>query len=85
VAREAYTTTQLEDSRVLVMGGIGTGGALGSAELYDPATRSCTSRPLDNFASGPALATVFVNGIPSPSKVLRVISGVATKITLDKS
>jgi hypothetical protein len=35
-------------------------------------TNSLTSVPVTNFPSGYALATVFVNGIPSPSHVLYV-------------
>ena len=37
-ARYAFSGVQLTNGKVLVAGGIGTGGVLNSAELYDPAT-----------------------------------------------
>jgi len=37
-ARYAFSGVQLTNGKVLVAGGIGTGGILNSAELYDPAT-----------------------------------------------
>src|SRR5262249_37410297 len=34
-----------------------------------------TSTPVNNFPPGPALVTVFTNGIPSDSKPLMVVTG----------
>ena len=43
VARYQHTATLLDDSRVLVVGGIGTTGILASSEIYDPATKVFTA------------------------------------------
>jgi N-acetylneuraminic acid mutarotase len=42
-AHQSNTATVLADGRVLVVGGYGAGGAVLSAELYDPTTRSWTA------------------------------------------
>ena len=39
-ARAQHTATRLESGKVLVVGGYGTSGMLGRAELYDPATET---------------------------------------------
>lgn len=40
VGRTAYSATLLSDGRLLVVGGLGVGGVLHSAEIYDPETDS---------------------------------------------
>src|SRR5262249_43100001 len=36
---------------------------------------SYVSLPVSNFPPGPALVTLFVNGIPSPSRILQISPG----------
>src|SRR5690348_9695018 len=43
VARDSHTATLLTNGLVLVAGGYGIGGFMGSAELYDPATAVWTT------------------------------------------
>ena len=59
-ARAAHTATLLRDGRVLIVGGLGAGA--GSAELFDPATRtfSRTGSPLVPRASH--TATLLADG-----------------------
>src|SRR5262249_13672162 len=44
-ARTGAAAAPLPDGTVLIAGGFGTGGALTSAEIYDPATQTFTALP----------------------------------------
>ena len=62
-ARSHATATLLGNGQVLVAGGLGTtGGALGSAELYNPATGSWTPTPPMALPVTDATATLLANG-----------------------
>jgi hypothetical protein len=41
-------------------------------------TNSCSAAPLNNFAPGYAIVTVFVNGIPSPGTIINISAPVPT-------
>lgn len=61
--RLGHTATLLDDGRVLVAGGNGSGGALlASAELYDPATGSWGATASMNVPRSGAAATLMPDG-----------------------
>jgi N-acetylneuraminic acid mutarotase len=61
--RSTHTATLLPNGKVLVAGGLGTGGVyLASAELYDPATGTWTVTGSMNFARSEHTATLLPNG-----------------------
>jgi hypothetical protein len=65
VARYAHTATLLPGGRVLVVGGIGAGGAstyLQSAEIYDPATGRWRSAAIPGRARAGHSATLLPGG-----------------------
>ena len=62
-ARYAQTATLLDDGRVLVTGGIGSGGvAIASAEIYDPATDAWSPVADMQVAHGAQSATLLEDG-----------------------
>src|SRR6266496_1113539 len=56
-ARARHTATLLPSGKVLVAGGVNAGGVLNSAELYDPAARTCTTRRRKPGATPTATST----------------------------
>lgn len=60
--RTPSVSTVLQDGRVLAAGGFGTGGALASAEIYDPATDTWTSIAPMNADFGSARAVLLQDG-----------------------
>lgn len=61
-ARKFHTATRLDDGRVLVAGGVGVGGYLSSAEIYDPATSTWTATGSMNVVRANHTATLLQNG-----------------------
>jgi uncharacterized protein (TIGR03437 family) len=61
-ARALHTSTLLANGKVLVTGGVITGGTTASAELYDPATGTWSSAGTMNAARSWHAATLLPNG-----------------------
>jgi photosystem II stability/assembly factor-like uncharacterized protein len=61
-ARRLATMTLLASGRVLAAGGLGAGGTLDSAELYDPATGQWNATASMNVARAEQTATLLANG-----------------------
>jgi CSLREA domain-containing protein len=61
-ARREHTATLLSNGKVLVAGGEGSGVALGTAELEDPATGACAPTGSLNTARSQHTATLLPNG-----------------------
>ncbi|HET9530101.1 MAG TPA: kelch repeat-containing protein [Blastocatellia bacterium] len=61
-ARSFHTATLLPDGKVLVAGGLAAGGALASAELYDPSTGSWSFTGSLNLPRDGHTATLLANG-----------------------
>ncbi len=61
-ARMGATATRLQDGRVLIAGGANKGTALGSAELFDPATETFASTGQLANPRLNATATLLLNG-----------------------
>ncbi|MGI8438063.1 MAG: kelch repeat-containing protein [Chthoniobacterales bacterium] len=61
-ARYEQTTTLLQNGKVLVAGGRNSGGAMASAELYDPATGNWTATASLTGERGAHTATLLPNG-----------------------
>src|SRR5262245_52763162 len=62
VPRHDHTATVLADGRVLLAGGVNTNGALSSAEIYHPATKSFLPLPDMAIARARHTATLLANG-----------------------
>ncbi len=61
-ARQGHGATALQDGRVLVVGGTGLHGDLGSAEIYDPATGNWASTGGLEMQVVGATITLLTNG-----------------------
>ncbi len=61
-ARYAFSGVQLTNGKVLIAGGIGTGGILNSAELYDPVTGLWSATGSMRMARAYYAATLLPNG-----------------------
>ena len=62
VARNTHRATILSNGKVLVTGGVNSGGALNSAELYDPSTGNWTTTRNMSVARYGHTATILSNG-----------------------
>ncbi|HUB02583.1 MAG TPA: Ig-like domain-containing protein [Terriglobales bacterium] len=60
--REFHTATLLNNGMILIAGGFNAGGALATAELYDPTAGTFTPTGNLNFARGQHTATLLQNG-----------------------
>jgi hypothetical protein len=63
--RDDHAATRLADGRVLVVGGWGVGGVLGTTELYDPRART--------FSRGPTMASPRAGTTVTPLRDGRVL------------